>query len=140
MKTIFLLLMFFATKATLAQKLTEAQVPAAAKNTFSKAHSKAAGHWEREGANYEVNFKEGGKSMSCVINKNGTIQETETDITVNELPKAVQTYVAQHYKSSSINAAAHIVKAGGEILYEAVVNGRDLLFKEDGTFVKSVKD
>ena len=140
MKKVFFLFLVFAAKATWAQKLTETQVPKAAKAAFSKAHAGATGRWEREGMNYEVNFKEGGKTMSCVIDKNGTIQETETDIAVHDLPQTVRDYVAQHYKGSSIKEAAHLLKNDGTKLYEAEVNGRDLQFKEDGTFVKSVKD
>src|SRR5438270_8709954 len=131
MKKIFLIMLFFAAKAALAQKIAEAHVPAATKTAFSKAHKGAVGMWEREGTNYEVNFKEHGKTMSCVIDKNGTIQETETDIAVNDMPQAVRDYVAQHYKGTSIKEAAHIVKGDGAKLYEAEVNGQDLQFKEE---------
>ena len=140
MKKVFLLLLLFAAKATLAQKLKAADVPAIAKASFSKAHAGAAGTWEREGTNYEVNFKEDRKTMSCVVDKNGTILETETDMRVHDLPQTVQDYVAQHYKGNPIKEAAHLVKNDGSKLYEAEVGGQDLLFKEDGTFVKRVKD
>jgi len=140
MKKIMLLLILFAAKNGLAQKVATAQVPAAAKAAFSKAHTVATETWEREGANYEVNFKESGKSMSCVIDKNGTILETETDIAVKDLPQAVRNYVAQHYKGVVIKEAAHIQKNDGTKWYEAEVNGRDLLFNEAGVFTKSVKD
>lgn len=140
MKMLFLLLILFSTNVLIAQKVVDAQVPTAAKAAFSKAHATAAGRWEREGANYEVNFKEGGKTMSCVITKDGTIQETETTIAINALPAAVKNYVAQHYKGAAIKEAAHLVKGDGATMYEAEVQGKDLLFNETGEFIKADKE
>lgn len=139
MKHIFLSLLLVGAKAMNAQNIAGAQIPQAAKTAFSKAHAHASGSWEREGANYEVNFKEASKTMSCVITKDGTIQETETDIKVSELPAPVKTYVAQHYKGVAIKEAAHIVKGDGETMYEAEVQGKDLLFSEAGKFIKAQK-
>src|SRR5689334_19996007 len=68
------------------QKLNESQVPAAVKAAFQKQYPSAKASWDKEDANYEANFKKDGKAMSAVIDKNGTIVETETDIPVTGLP------------------------------------------------------
>src|SRR5436190_6126820 len=91
------------------QKLKESQVPAAAKAAFQKQHPATKASWEKEGKNYEVNFKEGGKTMSSVIDKSGTILETETDMAIKDLPQSVQDYVKDHYKGAKIKEAAKIV-------------------------------
>jgi hypothetical protein len=75
------------------QKLNESQVPAAVKTAFAKKYPSVKASWDKEGANYEANFKHDGKVMSAVIDRNGTIVETETDIPVTDLPKAVQDYM-----------------------------------------------
>src|SRR5689334_10014438 len=62
-----------------AQKVKEAQVPAAVKSAFQKQYPNTKATWEKEKSNYEVTFKRSGADMSVVINNTGTIVETETD-------------------------------------------------------------
>ncbi|HET7115207.1 MAG TPA: PepSY-like domain-containing protein, partial [Hanamia sp.] len=90
--------------------------------------------------NYEANFKTDGKTMSALYDENGNRQETETDITISNLPAAVTDYISQKYKGEKIKEAAIITKANGEVNYEAEVNGMDLLFTKDGKFIKEAKD
>lgn len=118
------------------KKHASVQAPAAAKEAFMKAHPNTTGSWEKEGSNYEVNFKEAGKTMSCVITAKGDILETETDIAVNELPAAVTNYIARHYKGLKVTEAASIVKADGSTVYEAEINGKDVLFDAAGNVIK----
>jgi len=122
------------------QKLKESQVPAAAKNAFEKKYPGVKGNWDKEDANYEVNFKQGGRSMSALIDLNGIIIETETDIPVGDLPQAVKTYMQKHYAGVKIREAAKIVKASGEINYEAEVNKKDIVFDANGNFLKEAND
>lgn len=123
-----------------AQKISSDKVPLATKAAFEKAHPGALATWEKEVDNFEVNFKEAGKSMSAVIDKSGNILETESDIAVSALPASAATYVQAHYKGSAIKEASMISKANGDIMYEANVNGRDLMFDASGKFIKSVKE
>jgi hypothetical protein len=123
-----------------AQKLKDSQVPASVKNTFEKKYPGVKGSWDKEDANYEVNFKQDGKSMSALIDVNGTIVETETSIPVGNLPQAVKSYVQKHYAGLKIKEAAKIVKASGEINYEAEVNKKDIVFDANGNFLKEAND
>lgn len=128
------------TLSAFGQKLKESQVPAPARNTFKKNYAGTKGSWDKEGANYEVNFKQDGKSMSALIDANGTIIETETDIDIDDLPQAAKTYMQKHYAGVKIKEAARIVKTGGEINYEAEVNKKDVVFDANGNFLKEVND
>lgn len=78
--------------------------------------------------------------MSAVIDKSGTIMETETDIAVIELPQNVQSYLKTHYKGIKVKEAAKIVKANGEVNYEGEVNGKDVIFDKNGKFIKIARD
>jgi hypothetical protein len=118
------------------QKLNADKVPASVKASFQKAHPGVQGAWEKEEGNYEVNFKEGGKEMSCVIDGAGSIMETETAISAQELPQPAKDYMQQHYKGAKIKEAAKIVKASGEITYEAEVNNNDVIFDASGKFLR----
>ena len=142
MKKTFLFVLAGATLslAACAQKLKESTVPVAVKQAFSSKFPGVTGTWEKEGGDYEVNFKKDGKSMSQVINTQGTVTETETDIPVSELSEKIQTYLQQHYKGAKVKEAAKIEKSDGKILFEAEVNGKDVLFDAEGNFVKEAKD
>jgi hypothetical protein len=109
----------------------------AAKATLKKAYPAATGvKWDKEDGGYEASFKNGGKSMSLIIDAKGMVKETETDITVAELPAAVRTYVAKNMPGKKIKEAAIIINGAGKKMYEAEVSGKDVLFDEAGVPVK----
>ncbi len=142
MKKSFLLAIAFIGAVSLhAQKnIVAAKVPAAAREAFAKAHPAVTGKWENEDAAYEVTFKESGKDMSCVIDKAGNIQETETVVPLSQLPAPVTAAIAKKYKGVKVKEAATIVKADGTTIYEAQLNGKDVLFDAQGNAVKKKKD
>lgn len=94
--------------------------------------------WEKEGANYEAEFEAGKTEISVVIDPNGKILETETEMKASELPKNIQDYIAAHYNGQKIKEAAKIVHADGSVQYEAEVNKKDLIFSNNGEFVKEI--
>lgn len=144
MKKIKIIMAFlFAGSITLAacsQSLDNSKMPAAAKTSFAKDFPGTSPKWDKENFIYEANFKMNGKTMSALYDENGNRQETETDITISDLPAAVTDYILQNYKDEKIKEAAIITKANGEVNYEAEVNGMDLLFTKDGKFIKEAKD
>lgn len=127
-----MLLTMLITGAAFSQKLGAAKVPAAVKEGFKKLHPHAVASWEREAGNYEASFKEEGKSMSCVIDKQGHILETESAIPASELPAAAKAYVNKNYKGKAWKETAKIVKSNGEVNYEINVAGKDVLFDANG--------
>ena len=66
----------------------------------------------------------------------GTFVALVKAIPVTELPAAVAPYVAAHFKGANIKEAGKITDASGKVSYEAEVNGGDLIFDENGKFVK----
>lgn len=139
-KSSFLAIMLSGVLAACGQKIKEAQVPAVVRSAFTVKYPATAATWEKEDGNYEVNFSQQGKTMSAVIDKKGTILETETDIVVSELPASVSAYIKQHYKDAKIKAASKIIKSNDETIYEALVNNKDVLFDKNGKFLKEEKD
>jgi hypothetical protein len=142
MKKLFtvMLVMGAITLSAQSQKLNESQVPSAVKTAFEKKYPSVKASWDKEDANYEANFKQGGKAMSAVIDKNGTIVETETDIPITELPRSVQDYMKKNYPGTKVEEAAKIVKANGDVNYEAEVHHKDVIFDANGKFIKEEKD
>lgn len=123
------------------KKEKSAKAPAAAQAAFQKAFPGATKvKWEKENADYEVNFTQGKKELSAVYDAAGILKETEEEIAVSALPATVAPYIKQHYKGATIKEAAKITKANGEVNYEAELNKMDVIFDKDGKFIKEAKD
>ena len=111
--------------------------PAGVKAQFARKYpSVKKVKWGKEGSNYEAEFSYQGKEMSAVLDAKGAILETETEIAVSALPKAVRDYVASHHRGKKISEGAEIVDATGKKTYEAEVGGKDLLFDANGQLIK----
>ncbi|AMJ66250.1 hypothetical protein [Hymenobacter sp. PAMC 26628] len=125
------------TGAAQAQAVPAAQVPAAAKATFkAKFPTVQRNTWEKEGNAFEAGFTLNNKTMSAVIAPGGALQETETDMSIGELPAAVRATLARDYKAYKVTEAAAIVRADGTMVYEAEVakggKKHDVLFTANG--------
>lgn len=122
-----------------AQDLKSSNVPATVKSALLKKYPEAQkASWEKENGNYEANW--GGKSgedNSVQFTPSGTFIEIVKAISVSELPKQVPAYVKQHYKGAKIAEAGRVTDAKGKVSYEAEVNGKDIIFAENGNFVKA---
>ncbi len=118
-----------------AQKLVVPEVvKAKVKALYPKANDV---DWELEDGNYEAEIEQKGSSdVSVVLNAQGSVLETETEIKVSELPTAVRTYIAQQLGNKKIKEAAKIVKADNTVEYEAQVGKKDYLFDSVGVFLK----
>ena len=120
---------------------TAQNIPAQVSNAFAKAFpATTVKKWDKEDGNFEANFSKDGKTMSATFDANGKWLETETDIKITELPAAVTSYINTNYKGASIKEAAVISNPSSSKLYEAEVKGKDLLFDEQGKFLKEVED
>jgi hypothetical protein len=109
------------------------------KASFNKAYPGITGNWEKEKGNYEVGFKHANQTMSLLIDSRGNILETETDMSARLLPASILSYMRSHYRGNKITEAAKIVKADGQVTYEAEIKGKDVLFDSNGKFLKTEK-
>jgi hypothetical protein len=133
-KTILMGIMAFATLMSQAQKIS---IPEVVKAKVTSAYPKATGvKFEKEGKDFEAGFKNEGKDMSILMDEQGNILETETDIAVSALPKGVQDYLSKNFKGKKIKEAATIVDAKGMKNFEAEIGGKDYLFDEKGNLLK----
>ncbi len=145
-KTLSLLFAIFAlSSATFSQEKAESKehvnVPAVVKSAFHKKYADAKNiTWEKENGNYEANW--GGKSgenNSVQFTPAGNFIEVVHVISINQLPANVVVYVKQHYKGAKITEAGEVTDATGKLSYEAEVHGKDIIFDENGNFVKAEK-
>ncbi len=128
------------TLAACTHRINNSKIPSPVKNSFAKDFPGSSAKWDMEKSDYEANFSKDGKTISALYDSGGNRQETETDINVSDLPTLVQAYIANNYPGEKIKEAAFITKANGEVNYEAEVNDMDVLFAQDGKFIKTAKD
>jgi hypothetical protein len=118
------------------------KAPTAVANAFSKKFADAKQvKWGKENAKeYEADFSLNGTKMSANFDLQGNWKETETEITVSNLPEAVVKSIKAKHPSATIEGASKIEKADGKIIYEADIklNGKkkELELLPDGSFVK----
>ncbi|MDO3641891.1 PepSY-like domain-containing protein [Mucilaginibacter sp. L3T2-6] len=121
-----------------AQDLKQKDVPAVVKDALVKKYPEATKvSWEKEKGNYEANW--GGKSgedNSALFKPDGTFVEIVKAISISALPKNVAAYIKEHYKGAKIREAGKITDAAGKTMYEAEIKGGDLIFDENGIFIK----
>lgn len=117
---------------------SQVDVPAAVKQSFSKAYPGVKASWEKEGSLYEAEFKYSGKKMSAVFDESGNMKESETSIKSSELPPTALSYLKE--RNARITEAAKITMADGVVNYEAEVNGKDFIFDENGKFLRAGND
>lgn len=137
MKAFITLSLVVISNIAIAQKSSD--IPLAVRQAFARQYTDPKKiTWEVEKDNrYEASFIYHRAHMSAVYNADGTKVETETKIAIDNLPDAARKYAAAKGK---ITEAARIIKADGTTVYEAEVNGVDLLFDKAGTFVSQSKD
>lgn len=138
-KSIMLLIIFTLAVSISAQNKKEVKVTDKAKACFAKHYPNIKEvKWGKEGkTEFEAEFKQNGAAISVVIDAEGNLKQTETDIAKSQLPKGVEEYVAKHHKEWSITEAAKIVDSKGNTTFEAQISkgkvNKDLTFTKDGS-------
>jgi hypothetical protein len=137
-KLLFAIAIATAAVSVKAQDIKTKDVPAVVKSACEKKYPEATKvSWEKEKGNYEANW--GGKSgedNSVQFTPSGTFVEIVKAISIRDLPKAVAPYVKAHYKGAKIREAGRVTDAAGKTMYEAEIKGGDLIFDENGNFLK----
>jgi len=125
------------TTAAGAQDLKTKDVPVIVKDALMKKYPAATKvSWEKEKGNYEANW--GGKSgedNSASFTPAGVFVELVQAIKISDLPKGIEGYVNNHYKTK-IKEAGKVTDAAGKTMYEAETKAGDLIFDDKGNFLK----
>lgn len=118
-------------------------VPAAVKKANMKKYPESKIHhitWEKEKGNYEANWGgKDGEANSVTYSPRGEFIEIVKEIPVKDLPKGVFTYVDEHHKGAKFGDVGRVTDAQGKTFYEVEIHGKDVIFDENGNFVKEEK-
>ncbi|MBK9718635.1 MAG: PepSY-like domain-containing protein [Saprospiraceae bacterium] len=120
-------------------------VPEKAKIHFKTNHPGAQKvHWSKDDGEFEVEFKESGKNMSCSYDKGGMLLETETEITIQELPAHIKEAVNKAYPNYNIEDIEEVSIPNAGIQYEMELElGKiefEVLVSGDGTSITKKSD
>ena len=123
-----------------AQKMQEKNVPANVKSIFQKMYPTAtAVKWDKEGEKYEASFDLNKTDHSVLMDSQGNVIESEVEIELNQLPMGILDYVKTHYAGKQAKEGAKITDAKGIVTYEVEIKEMDLIFDNNGKFIKEVK-
>ncbi|MGO4821246.1 MULTISPECIES: PepSY-like domain-containing protein [unclassified Flavobacterium] len=129
------------TSLTFAQKTSEKEIPPVVKAAFQKHYPTIKkAKWDKEQDKFEASFDLNKTDNSVLFDKQGNILETEAEIKTSQLPKTVLDYVKIHYKDASIKEAAKITNHNGQLTYEVEIKKMDILFDQNGKFIKEIKN
>ena len=116
-----------------AQKVKATKVPEIVTKSLMTKYPNAKNiKWDKEENNYEASFENNKTENSVLFNLNGKIIETEVEISTAQLPKSILSYLSKNYKDQKVKEAAKIISKKGIVTYEAEINGKDLIFDENG--------
>jgi hypothetical protein len=144
MKSFVMLSCFIVSFATIscAQKVTEKDLPAAVKAAFTtKFPGTVNVKWGKENSKeYEAEFKLNKNDVSANFLATGEWAETETVLSVTDIPETISSVVKSKYPGASITKGEKLEKPGNKILYEVFIktNGKtkEVELNADGSFVK----
>ncbi|MEO6820537.1 MAG: PepSY-like domain-containing protein [Ginsengibacter sp.] len=118
-------------------------VPAVVKSACMKKFPESKTHhitWEKENGNFEANWGgKDGEANSVTYTPAGTFKEIVKEIPVSQLPKTAQTYIKEHYKNAKFGDIGKVLDAQDKTSYEVEINRKDVIFDENGNFVKEEK-
>ena len=96
--------------------------------------------WEKEKGNYEANWGgHDGEANSAMFTPSGNFIEIVKEIPLKDLPKGVVTYAKDHYKTTKFGDVGKATDANGKTSFEVEIHGKDVIFDENGNFVKEEK-
>ncbi|MFZ1358596.1 MAG: PepSY-like domain-containing protein [Saprospiraceae bacterium] len=135
-KHILMLLLISCAFCMNAQKINEKAVPEAVKSEFkSKYPSVSKVKWEKEELNFEAEFEINKVESSVVLDGSGKILEIESEISQNQLPGVVQSYLKKNHSGEKIKEVAKITDSNGVVTYEVEIKSGDKIFDTDGNLI-----
>jgi hypothetical protein len=123
--------------AACAQKVKKEDLPSSVITKFTLTYPKVEKvKWSKENGNYEAEFDLNNIETSVVYDSIGITLETESEITVANLPAAAKDYVKNNCNDAKIKEASKLIDGKGVLTYEAEVKGVDYVFDKDGAFIR----
>ena len=138
---IFIIALTAATNILFAQQLKDKDIPKIVKEKIKNLYPNISTvKWEKENGMYEAEFENNKIETSLLIDAEGKLFETETEIEINALPENIKVSVTRNYPEKIIKEASKIIDSNSEIFYEVEIDNKDLVFNEAGRLIKQAEN
>lgn len=115
-------------------------VPVKVISSFTKTFPmKKNPHWIKVSENYQAIFKINNKEATAAFDAEGKWLQTEISTSFDEIPDKAAAYILLDDKQTAICYACRIVKNTGDINYGVHIQDREILFDEEGKYIKEIK-
>lgn len=142
MKILYVLLavLFLSVQAE-AQSIRQKDVPDKVKQSIESRYPQASKvKWEMHDGMYEATFTVNDQKTSAVFSSEGVLSESESEITVDQLPELVKYYLTNHLSSETIEEIEMETDAHGVVTYEVETDGGEYIFSADGKLLSKEMD
>ncbi len=136
-KLLMLLILFCFFSPAKSQDLREREVPPPVKkqNKLSFPLAKKI-FWYRENGQYIAEFMIEKVMYEACYDRSGNLLKTEKDVLANELPNAIIHYAKNINPGELIEGGQKITDNTGRIRWRIVLKGKEILFDEEGNFLR----
>ncbi|HQY19240.1 MAG TPA: PepSY-like domain-containing protein [Ignavibacteria bacterium] len=123
-----------------AQDIKETDVPEAVKTAFYASYPDADNvEWEIQGAYFEGGIKVNDMVTSVLLDANGFLVQTESQIPASDLPDGVKDYISKNLNNAQIEEAAKITEPTGKVTYMAEVKNSEYMFDPEGKLLYNLQ-
>ena len=114
----------FTFSACTGQDIPENKVPSVVVNALAEAFPTATDvEWEKQNGNFEAEFDSASTDYTVLLNATGAIVEAKHEITVAELPEAVQNAISVNYKDQQPDEV-DLLEKDGQTFYQVELDGK----------------
>jgi ribonuclease BN (tRNA processing enzyme) len=144
MKNLSIMFLLLSAGCASAQDISQQNVPAVVVNAFQqKFPQQSTVEWELKKGLYEAEFEIKNLEHNVYLDTTGKIVRYKQDITVNDLPAAINVAIQQNFKGYKIEDVKKI-EEGNAVTYKfELEKGKDerkVMFSADGKIIENVAD
>lgn len=139
--TILTIVLCFGFTIAHAQNIKEANVPLAVKESFSKKYpGLKVEEWEKQGADYEAEFRLNKSEATAVFEANGNFKASKQEIELYDFPKSAANYCTTHFEGYKIDEIIKISDTNENVMFKVEMEmGKEYFyafFDDKGNFIK----
>jgi hypothetical protein len=121
------------------QNLPIAQVPTIVTSTLLQFYPNATNIvWQDDQGYYTAAFQNNNAATKLLLDLKGNLVQTSVHISSSVLPASATQYISVNYSGHTVTDAEKLTTFNHSTRYEAVVDGKDLVFDGSGGFLRIV--
>lgn len=136
MKHLLIILMLVPAFSLKAQELSEHEIPVVIVDVVKAHYPAAEVEWEMENDFYEAEFEIDNVEIEMLIDQNGSLIQTVTEIDEDAFPETGRTYISTNFPRKKVEDYEKHTDANGVITYSVEIDDNDYLFDASGNYLR----